>query len=341
MLCKVSQFVKQYLLAGCLLSLFLILAPTAWAQVSAFEAQPGQIRGTVLFEGNHRPAGAVIVNLNPLSGGPSASVLTDLTGRFEVRGLPPGTYEIAAEERGYESTRATAQSNNPLPGLVLYLKSANTASIRRTRLMVSVRELKIPGKAHDAFENGVQCLTKNDAAASLAYFTKATAAFPDYYEAYYHAGVAEMRLGRNEQAMQAFQKAIDLSGGRYAWAQFSLGVLLLQQDKPDEAQVVIRRGLELGETSLSGRFLLGVSLLRLDRLEEAEQSARETLVQEPSFAKAYLLLSDVHARKADYPAQVLDLDAYLTLEPAGPANDLARRTREVAQRMASRSTPQN
>jgi len=184
-------------------------------------------------------------------------------------------------------------------------------------------------------------LTKNDAAASLAYFTKATAAFPDYYEAYYHAGVAEMRLGRNEQAMQAFQKAIDLSGGRYAWAQFSLGVLLLQQDKPDEAQVVIRRGLELDETSLSGRFLLGVSLLRLDRLEEAEQSARETLVQEPSFAKAYLLLSDVHARKADYPAQVLDLDAYLTLEPAGPANDLARRTREVAQRMASRSTPQN
>src|SRR2546429_6498243 len=37
----------------------------------------------------------------------------------------------------------------------------------------------------------------------------------------YHIGVADFRLGQEEEAAQAFQKAIDLSGGRYAWAQFA------------------------------------------------------------------------------------------------------------------------
>ena len=87
---------------------------------------------------------------------------------------------------------------------------------------------------------------------SLAYFRKATAAYPEYYEAHYHAGVAELRLGHHAEAMQAFQKAIDLSGGRYARAAFGIGYLLYLEGNPGEAEKVIRRGLEVDDHSPDG-----------------------------------------------------------------------------------------
>jgi Tfp pilus assembly protein PilF len=99
-----------------------------------------------------------------------------------------------------------------------------------------LRELKIPGKARNELQKGFERLAKNDPAGSLSHFTKATQAFPGYFEAYYHMGVAEMKLGHNEEATKAFQMAIDLSGGQYAWAEFGIGYLLCQEGKPGEAE---------------------------------------------------------------------------------------------------------
>ena len=72
-----------------------------------------------------------------------------------------------------------------------------------------MRELKIPAKAHQAFDKGLEQLKKNDPAGSLARLAQAAAGFPNYYEAYYHMGVADMQLGRKEEAERALQTAID------------------------------------------------------------------------------------------------------------------------------------
>src|SRR5260370_42386421 len=85
--------------------------------------------------------------------------------------------------------------------------------IPRDSYTISARELKIPGKAQHEYEKGLGSLAKQDIAGSLSHFTKAVQTFPDFYEAYYHMGVAETRLNHLDEAMQAFQKAIDLSGG--------------------------------------------------------------------------------------------------------------------------------
>src|SRR6266481_1057636 len=121
--------------------------------------------------------------------------------------------------------QATSQLGRACGFMDLHLRASNPSPVRRTAYTVSVRELRIPGKARNAFEKGLARLAKNDADGSRSQFVRATATFPDYYEAYYHMGVADLRLGREEEAAQAFQKAIDLSGGRYAWAQFALGLL--------------------------------------------------------------------------------------------------------------------
>lgn len=314
-------------------------APGARAQVSKFENGDGEISGTVLLDANKRPASQVAVSLKSRVAGIFRSVLTDLEGRFKVQNLPRGTYEIAVDEEGYEATQTSAQLDGPSSKLVLYLKSKSGA-IRQSAYTVSVRELKIPGKARDEFQKGLELLGKNDPAGSLRHFTKATQAFPGYFEAYYNIGVADAALGRFNEAMRAFQTSIDLSDGRYALAQFGYGYVLCQEGKAAEAEKIVRKGLEVEDVAPEGYVILSEALVQLNRPDEAEKSAREALLRNPGFAGTYLALADVAASKDDYRAEVADLDIYLRLQPNGPASEQARQHREVALRMLT-SHPQD
>jgi len=288
---RVLRWTKQGGLPWLLLGL-LVCAPIVRAQITGFDRQPVEIFGTVFLEGANRPIGDIIVNIRSLTGGPFVSVLTDWSGRFHMRGLNSGVYEIVVEEAGYEPIRETLQLlRGPSPPLELYLKAGNSSPVRRTDYAVSVRELRIPVKARNAFEKGLERLAKNDAVGSRTQFLRATATFPDYYEAYYHMGVADLKLGREEEAAQAFQRAIDLSGGHYAWAQFAVGLLLCRRGEYAEANTIIREGLEVDGRSATGHLFLSVALFHLNRLEEAEKSAREALLRKPGFALAYLMLA--------------------------------------------------
>jgi tetratricopeptide (TPR) repeat protein len=338
MLCKPQNVKKSCQRTGILAILFLsvtamVWAPAAMAQASSSEQTNGIISGTVLLKADNRPASQVAVRLKSHAAGIFRSVLTDFEGHFEVRSLPPSTYEIAVEEPGYEPAETSARLDGSSSKLVLYLNSSsgssNGAQSDRGKYTVSARQLMIPGKARGEFEKGLKSLAKKELSASLSHFMKAAQVFPDYYEAYYHVGLVETSMGKLEEASQAFQKAIDLSGGKYAWGEFGIGYVLYAEGKAEEAVSVIRRGLELDENSPDGYFILGMALLRLDRLDEAEKSAREALLRNPNFARAYILLADTYGRKRDYRAQVQGLDAYLKLEPHGAENEAVRHARET------------
>jgi len=334
--------VLPILVLNFLLNLTLIItwAPCAKAQVSGLEGVEGEISGTVLLEADKRPASQVAVKLKSRVAGVFRSVLTDFEGHFRVPNLPRGTYDIAVDEEGYEAAQTSAQLDGSSANLVVYLKG-RSGPIRHSSYTVSVRELKIPGKAQDEFQKGLELLTKNDPGGSLGHFTKASNAFPGYFEAYYHIGVAETTLGHTDEAIKAFQTAIDLSGGRYAKADFGYGYLLCQEGRPDEAEKIIRRGLEVEDASPQGYVILGQALRQLNRLDEAERSVHEALLRNPNFAGAYLVLSDVAEGKGDYRAEIEDLDIYLKLQPNGPGSETARKVRIQAQRMLVTSHPPN
>ena len=341
MLCKLQNVKKLCLRAGFLSLLFyhvtvIVWAPMAQAQAPGSEQTDGKISGTVLLKANHRPASQVAVKLKSHAVGIFRSILTDFDGHFEVKNLPASTYEIVVDEPGYEPAQTSSQLDGSTSKLVLYLKSSNLPQTERSSYTVSARELMIPGKAQHEYEKGLGSLAKKDLPASLSHFTKAVQTFPDFYEAYYHLGVAETRLGHLDEAMQAFQKTIDLSGGRHAWAEFGIGYVLYLEGKAEEAVTIIRRGLELDGSSPDGYLILGMALLRVNRLDEAERSAREVLLRNANFAQAYLVLADVYGRRHEYRAQLQDLDAYLKLEPNGAESKIVREAREVVIRIVAR-----
>src|SRR5437016_3196717 len=247
MLFKLENVKKRSLESGFLAILFvnmtvIVWAPMAEAQAPSSEHADGMISGTVLLKSNNQPVSQVAVKLKSHAAGIFRSILTDFEGHFEGRSLPPSTYEIMVDEAGYEPAETSTQLDGSSSNLVLYLKSSNLGQTERMRYAVSARELKIPGKARGEYAKGLGSLAKKDLTGSLKHFTKAAQAFPDYYEAYYHMGVVETTLGEFAEAMQAFQRAIDLSAGRYARAEFGLGYLLYREGKPEEAVTTIRRG---------------------------------------------------------------------------------------------------
>jgi len=63
-------------------------------------------------------------------------------------------------------------------------------------------------------------------------------------------------------------------------------------------------------------------------------------LRKPGFAWAYLVLADVHGRRGEYARQLQNLDAYLKLEPDGPASQRVREVREVVQRIVLRTEVQ-
>ena len=136
MLCKLRNVKKSCLRAGFLALLFFNIAATVWvpmgqAQAPVSEQTDGKISGTVLLKANNRPASQVAVKLKSHAAGIFRSILTDLEGHFEVRSLPPSTYEIIVDEPGYEPAHLSTQLDGSSSGLVLYLKSSNMPQIQR------------------------------------------------------------------------------------------------------------------------------------------------------------------------------------------------------------------
>lgn len=212
---------------------------------------------------------------------------------------------------------------------------AQSNSSTRNNYVVSVRDLKMDGKSHTAFDKGSHLLAKGDAAGSVGYLQQAIAEFPEHYKAYYDLGVAYFRLGQAAEAEQSFQKAIDITGGSFAPPQFGLGALLCERQDFLHAATILERGLDLEPGSAVGKYYLSWAQFGLNRLVEAERSSEQALLRNANLAEAYLLLARIHQRQQNAPAVSKDLEYYLKV---APNKDLARHFAQRIQEEMAQAT---
>ena len=201
---------------------------------------------------------------------------------------------------------------------------------------VSVHELQIPRKARDAFNKGTQLLTAKKWPQSIAQFQRAIKIFPDFYEAYYKMGLADLNLHDYPKAQTAFETSIALSNGRYPPSQFGLGLTLCSQKEFAQAEEAIRAGLDQYPADPAGNFTLAWVQFGAGKLQEAEKSARQATFSNSNLAGAYLLLAQIHARQGELSAVVSDLDAYLRLDPQGPHSAEAKALRVQTQEILAK-----
>lgn len=201
---------------------------------------------------------------------------------------------------------------------------------------VSAHELQIPRKARDAFNRGTQLLLAKQSAASIVQFERAIKIYPDFYEAYYKIGLANVNLQRYSEARSAFESSIEISKGRYAPSQFGLGVVLCAQKDFAGAEEAVRAGLDEYPADAAGNFTLAWVQFRAGRVAEAENSARQAILSNPNLAEAYLLLAQVHLRQNEMTTLVADVDAYLRLDPDGAHKTQATAIRAEAVQLLSK-----
>jgi tetratricopeptide (TPR) repeat protein len=183
---------------------------------------------------------------------------------------------------------------------------------------VSARELQIPPRARKFFNQGTHLLAEKKPAESIAELQRAIKIFPDFYEAYYKIGLANLNLQRYSDAQSAFETSIQLSKGRYAPSQFGLGIALCTEKQYGQAEEAIRAGLQNYPADATGNFTLAWVLFNSGRLPEAEKSARQAIIFNSDLAEAYLLLGQIHLRQNDLVSLLSDLDAYVKLRPDAP-----------------------
>lgn len=193
----------------------------------------------------------------------------------------------------------------------------------RKESLVSVQELRMSGKAQSAFAKGTRLLQKGDVEQSVAYFQRALAKEPRYYQAYHNLGLAHYWLGKTAEAEEDFQKSIELANGGFAPSQFALAMILCEKQEFQQAEKLLENGLARDPGSAVGKYFQGLVQFALNRNGDAEKSAHDALWRSAGQADAYILLAKIHRRNHNPEAVMADVGAYLQLEPHGPLEDEA------------------
>jgi tetratricopeptide (TPR) repeat protein len=322
------------------LLLLVLLSLTAKCALAQFgQTFHVKLSGTVYSTATNRPIEQAQIRLLDSGGSLVDQSSTDAAGEFGFRGLALGNYVLRVEAVGYEREELTVDLGLASDkGIIIRLNPTNQdqSSAASSGQTVSAHEMSMPKQARELVSSGrVKLYTQKNPQASLQDFARALAKAPEYYEAQYEIGMAQVRLGHIEDAETSFRKSIEVSKDTYGDGEVALGTLLVENGSATEGENALRRGVGLNPNSWMGYFELGKLELNQNRLDDARQSAEQARSLAPSVPITYRLLTKIHLQQQDYNAVLQDLDAYLKLDPNSPAGVRAKQIREeVAKKLA-------
>jgi CRISPR-associated protein Csy1 len=164
------------------------------------------------------------------------------------------------------------------------------------------------------------CQDRGDLARAEALYASVAEAMPQFAPAHIELGAVYMDQGRVEDALRAFQAAVQ-ADGRSVRAWNNLGIAQQALGRIDEALRAFNYTLSLDAAYPVAHYNLARILQQRNDLPRAMEHARAAVKARPSYAEAWLLLGDIHRRRRE-TAQ--GLAAYDAAVRANPSNVEAR-----------------
>lgn len=327
---------------GGLTFLFLCVG-LVWAQAVSDAAQ---VVGYVRDEGSHEPIVSARVDMISPKGFAAPSQYTDTSGEFHFDRVKDGDYQVTVRKMGYVTAQVSVSVIGGHQSNVNFdLRrdnsggGANSNGNKGRPETVSTHELTVPEKARSESDKGKALMAKNDYLGAIAEFQKAVDDFPSYYEAYCRMGVAQYMSGHATEARDAFQKAIDVSDGKYEEAFFDLANVLNDAGNFADAESVAQKEVALDQSSWEGYFQLARALLGMQKYADAETNAKKSRDLNRRDRQIYVILTNIHIGMHDYPSVLQDIDAYLKIDSTSPAAAQMKTTREQVQKAMAKSEP--
>ncbi|HKQ93893.1 MAG TPA: tetratricopeptide repeat protein [Blastocatellia bacterium] len=300
-----------------------------------------------LPDGN--PASRVLVKVE-MASGLKREILTDDYGRYEIRGVSAGRYQVSAtnpDAPEQYSERAESDSTRAFSNRVqidVYLRLPLHGDKREAKPgTVSVAEAtqNIPKAARKAYDQGVKLQKENQGEKALTAFNQAVELYPEYFQALTER--ANLLMGRNQltEAAADFERALRLNE-KYVPAVRGLGYCQIQQKQFDAAVSNLERAFVMEPKVPLTLLLLGYANLSLSRYEPAKQCLEEALKLGPeSAARSHVYLAEVFAHEQKFKEAADSIRRYLALKPDAADADGLRKMESDWRARAKAAKDQN
>lgn len=134
------------------------------------------------------------------------------------------------------------------------------------------------------------------------------------FVAHYNLGSALLHLGRANEAIEQFEKALAIHP-RYAEAHVDFGNALLLQQRPHDAIFHYQEAIKLQPPLGNAHYNLGTTLLQLGRLDEAIESLTHAAALQPQSAMPALNLGNAFLQKNDLQNATTYYQKAIALQP--------------------------
>lgn len=219
-------------------------------------------------------------------------------GKFLKIGIPPSTYKITAELKGYFPLEAEFR-----------VKIGKNLPFKLTLE-------KIPPKIEEDKDlaEGMKFFQEANFEKAIEFFKKAAEKFPDSVEANYNLALSYLRAGHTDEAIAHLEKLTELKPDMVE-AYFALGECYFSKGESEKALQAFSKALEFQPDNSRVYFNIGIVYYKNNKIEEAIGSFKKSKELDPNFASAYYQLGLAYINKGDLEKAIENLEKFLSLEP--------------------------
>jgi Tfp pilus assembly protein PilF len=273
---------------------------------------------------NERPVPAG-VRCTLLSTGetPLTTSFTDDTGVASFRNLRLGNYKVHVEGPGIVAM--TTPWIQLMQSLGMHQEWIHVSSSESGTEVVSA-EATIPEKARKEVDKGMELMDKHEMDKANEHFQKALAIYPKYARAWNNVGVIKAKAGDRAGAKDAWQKAIE-GDDRFSFAYFNLARMSITDKQPQEAEVLLTKGLRSDPKNPEGLFLLASAQFLQSQFEQALATARRVhAVEHKQYMDSHLVAAQALVKLGRNADALEEYNTYLKEFPDSPKSSQVRQS---------------
>lgn len=152
---------------------------------------------------------------------------------------------------------------------------------------------KFPGEAFLKLLRGDVAYSLGKLEGAVGFYRDAVAVKAEFGQGYYKLGVCLYRMGRLNEALDAFQKVVDLGGQSHAMAAYFAGLIRFFLGQDDHALAAFDVLRSASPDSRIANFYLAQIHIKRKEFAAALELLQELAAQTPDFAEVHYMLGTV------------------------------------------------